>query len=144
MAVEIHNSKKNIKFDCIDTWRGSEEHYDPTNAVYEPELLKNPDYLYNVFLKNTEPVKHIINPIRCESVKASELYDKESLDFILVDAAHDYDNVLLDLQYWYPKLRPGGIIAGDDLPWEGVTRAVSEFFQNDYLTTDNIVWIKQK
>ena len=136
MAVEIINSGKNIKFDCVDNWEDTELQKDIPKDMY--------DGLYETFLKNIEPVKHIINPIRCESVKASELYDKESLDFILVDAAHDYDNVLLDLQYWYPKLRPGGIIAGDDLPWEGVTRAVSEFFQNDYLTTDNIVWIKQK
>ena len=26
MAVEIHNSKKQIKFDCVDTWNGSVEH----------------------------------------------------------------------------------------------------------------------
>ena len=144
MAVEILNSKKNIKFDCIDTWSGSEEHYDPSNAVYEPSLLEDPDYLYNLFLTNTFPVKHIINPIRRQSIQASELYEDESLDFILIDAAHDYDNVLLDLQHWYPKLRAGGIIAGDDLPWPGVKKAVGEFFQNDYITTDNVVWVKQK
>ena len=28
MAVEIINSGKNIKFDCIDHWEGSEEHND--------------------------------------------------------------------------------------------------------------------
>jgi hypothetical protein len=95
MAVEILNSNKNIKFDCIDTWSGSEEHYDPNNNVYEPSLLIDSDYLYNLFLMNTQPVKHIINPIRKPSIQASELYNDNSLDFILIDAAHDYDNVLL-------------------------------------------------
>mgnify|MGYP003349871615 CR=1 FL=1 len=28
MAVEIINSGKNIKFDCVDTWEGSPEHAD--------------------------------------------------------------------------------------------------------------------
>lgn len=144
MAVEILNSNKNILFDCVDTWKGSEEHYDVNNTVYEPGLLIDEDYLYKIFLKNIEPVRHIINPIRSTSTEASTLYEDNSLDFILIDAAHDYENVLLDLQHWYPKLRTGGIIAGDDLPWEGVKQAVDEFFARDYITQDNIVWVKQK
>jgi hypothetical protein len=144
MAVEILNSNKNIKFDCIDTWKGSEEHYDPSNAVYEPGLILDDDYLYNTFCMNTQPVKDIINIVRNTSIEASKLYSDNSLDFILIDAAHDYDNVLIDLQHWYPKLKDGGIIAGDDLPWEGVKLAVDEFFEKDYITSDNVVWVKQK
>ena len=39
MAVEIINSGKRIKFDCVDHWRGSEEHYNndkvDTENLYE-------------------------------------------------------------------------------------------------------------
>ena len=49
MAVEIINSGKRIKFDCIDHWRGSEEHYDNENVDTEN--------LYEKFLENTQPVK---------------------------------------------------------------------------------------
>ena len=44
MAVEIINSGKNIKFDCVDHWLGSEEHRDNKNV--------NVDTLYEDFIKN--------------------------------------------------------------------------------------------
>jgi hypothetical protein len=34
MAVEILNSKKRIKFDCVDTWLGSVEHTDPYSPFF--------------------------------------------------------------------------------------------------------------
>ena len=66
MAVEIINSQKNINFYCIDTWKGSEEHCLDLN-------VKN-DTLYDLFLSNIDPVKHIINPIRAPSVEASNKF----------------------------------------------------------------------
>lgn len=143
MGVEIINSNKKIKFHCVDTWNGSEEHLDENNPSYEP-LLKTPDGLYETFLKNIEPVKSVVNPIRKTSVDASFLFEDNSLDFIMIDAAHDYENVKQDLYHWYPKLRVGGIIAGDDITWPGVNRAVDEFFTSEYINHENVVWLKQK
>ncbi len=37
-----------------------------------------------------------------------------SLDFVYLDARHDRDSVEEDLAVWYPKVRPGGVIAGHD------------------------------
>jgi Methyltransferase domain len=58
-----------------------------------------------------------------------------SLDFVYLDARHDYDSVLADLESWAPKMRPGGILAGDDyfdghVPEGvfGVKSAVQDFF----------------
>ena len=59
MAVEIINSEKNIKFDCIDVWG----YLDTQSDI--PETLF--DNLYEIFLKNIDPVKHIINPIKALS-----------------------------------------------------------------------------
>ena len=39
MAVEIFNSRKNIKFDCVDTWCGSVEHLDPNSFYFHQELI---------------------------------------------------------------------------------------------------------
>jgi len=38
----------------------------------------------------------------------------ESLDFIYVDARHDFLGVYTDLKEWWPKLKRGGIFAGHD------------------------------
>jgi hypothetical protein len=51
LAVEIINSGKNIKLDCIDTWLGSPENIDPNSDHFEP-LLQEVDGLYNKYLSN--------------------------------------------------------------------------------------------
>lgn len=134
MGVEILNSGKNIKFDCVDTWEGSEEHLNPKNVSYEP-LLKIPNGLYNEFLKNINPVKSAINPIRMTSIDASKLYEDNSLDFVFIDGAHDYFNVRKDIEHWYPKVKSGGYIAGDDYVWPPINMAVKEFFDEKQITS---------
>ena len=129
MGVEIANSGKNIKFDAVDTWAGSSD---------EPEHLNDPsvlnDTLYNEFLQNISPVAEYVNPVRMTSVEAASTYADNSLDFVFIDAQHDYDSVHADIVAWWPKVKQGGIIAGHDYnpgPDEngvdyGVGRAVRE------------------
>jgi hypothetical protein len=133
MGVEIINSGKRIKFDCVDTWEGSKEHLDPQNVSYEP-LLKVPNGLYNEFIKNIEPVKSVINPIRMTSIEASKLYKDNSLDFVFIDGAHDYFNVKQDIEHWLPKVK-SGYIAGDDYVWPPINMAVKEIFNEKQITS---------
>ena len=127
MAVEIANSQKEIRFDCVDTWAGSSEHIDPKSPHYRPELT-DPDWLFNEFKTNVKPVLPLINPIRMASLEASTLYADGSLDFVFIDAAHEYEHVLADIKAWMPKIKPSGILAGHDYPMQGVRRAVNEIF----------------
>ena len=108
MCVEIINSGKPIKFDCVDIW---EE-----------------DIRYQDFLRNLQPVTGYFNPIRLPRVEASALYADNSLDFVCIDASHDYEDVKADILSWLPKVKSGGILAGDDFYIEGVNRAVHEVF----------------
>lgn len=39
---------------------------------------------------------------------------ESSVDFVYVDARHDFCGVLADIDGWWPKLKPGGIMAGHD------------------------------
>ena len=132
MAVEIINSGKRIKFDCIDHWKGSEEHCDNENIDTEN--------LYEKFLENIQPVKGVINPVRAESVMASKLYKPNSLDFIFIDASHDERSVREDLTYWMSCLKEDGMIAGDDVDSEGVANAVMWFFDNEKLEIVGRQW----
>ena len=137
MAVEIINSNKNIKFDCVDTWKGSIEHtsYD---VITEEKL-------YDVFLSNIEPVKNIINPIRMTSIEASKLYEDNSLDFVFIDASHEYEDVKEDILAWLPKVKVGGILAGHDYDnFEGVNRAVDEIFDINDLDLSEYCYIYKK
>jgi predicted O-methyltransferase YrrM len=121
MAVIIANSGKRIRFDAVDTWRGS-----PAEAVHMNDPAVIADTLYNEFIANMEPVKSIVNPIRMTSVAAAETYPDASLDFVLIDGSHEYQDVVDDILAWKPKLKPGSVLAGDDYAWPGVQRAVME------------------
>ncbi|MBT3267773.1 class I SAM-dependent methyltransferase [Candidatus Poribacteria bacterium] len=65
-----------------------------------------------------------------------------SLDFVYLDARHDYVSVLQDLELWLPTLRPGAVFAGHDyidavfpkLGEFGVKSAVDGFFARLGLT----------
>ena len=65
----------------------------------------------------------------------AERLPHHSLDFVYLDARHDYDSVMSDLAEWHDRLRPGGVIAGHDYVdgdfvdgLFGVESAVNEFF----------------
>lgn len=140
MAVCISNSNKNIKFDCIDTWQGSEEH------ALQPQFY---DDLYREFLNNISSVSQYIRPLRMASTAAAKIYKDGSLDFVFIDAAHDYDNVKADINAWYPKVKLGGIIAGHDYNSEhfpGTKKAVDEFFtgKNLLMNQSELTWLYYK
>jgi SAM-dependent methyltransferase len=56
--------------------------------------------------------------------------DLSCADIIFIDAAHDYENVKLDIARWWPLVRPGGMLVGHDYnhKWPGVERAVADMF----------------
>ena len=69
------------------------------------------------------------------SVEAAQAVADRSADFAYIDARHDHDSVVEDLEAWWPKIRPGGVIAGHDYvdgTFEdgifGVRSAVDGFF----------------
>lgn len=143
MAVEIINSNKDITFDVIDTWQGSEEHVNPKSPSFEPVLAEK-GTIYPVFEENLKPVIASINPIISTSVDASKRYEDNSLDFVFVDGAHDYKSVSEDIKCWLPKVKENGIIAGDDYDWPGVKQSVNENFMDDLWIHDNNIWIHSK
>ena len=53
----------------------------------------------------------------------------DNLDFVYIDGNHRYDIVMKDIELYYPKVKPGGIIGGHDMFGEclGVVRAVLDY-----------------
>jgi len=134
MAVEIINAESNVKLDCIDVWN-----YFTIGGLHLKNPEKYPENLvYSLFLKNIEPVKHIVTPYRMESVKAASMYENNSLEFVFIDANHEYEAVVADLNAWYPKVKKGGHIAGHDyISDERVKKAVDTFFKNNTATSED-------
>jgi predicted O-methyltransferase YrrM len=140
MATLIANMNKNIKFFCVDTWEGSEEHKNDNDIVNQN--------LFDIFNKNIEPYKEYIQPIRNTSLKAASMFPDEYFDFIFIDAAHDYENVKNDINAWYPKLKKGGTFAGHDFhhTWPGVVQAVTEWSEKNkkYISVEVTSWVHFK
>lgn len=129
MAVEIANSEKNIDFYCVDTWNGSVEH-----ELYGMDTSS----LYETFIQNMNPVKDYFKAIRSESLEAAKQFEDNSLDFVFIDASHEYKDVKDDIISWLPKVKYGGVIAGHDYAkldgtdpdFPGVKLAVHELLTN--------------
>ncbi len=119
MAVEILNSGKSIRFDVVDHFEGSDDF--PADIV--------PDDPRSTFLVHIATVRQAIHDIHeCLSWKAASRYSDDSLDFVFIDASHDRESVGNDLSAWWPKVRPGGILAGHDYDQPGVESAVDDRF----------------
>jgi hypothetical protein len=99
-----------------------------------PSLVK----LYGIDIRYSEKVN--INDSRfdymiVDSVSAASKFPDEYFGFIYIDAGHSYNNVYNDLLSWYPKLKNGGFLVGDDYaimynPTEGeygVVQAIEDF-----------------
>ena len=98
MCVEIANSQKNIKFFTVDHWR--------------PWELR-PDR-YKVFMQNMKPLRKFFKPLKMYSVTAANKFEDNSIDFLFLDGGHDYEDIIKDMSAWYPKVKPGGTVAGHD------------------------------
>ena len=72
----------------------------------------------------------LLREMSCDAVHT---FADNSVDVIYIDADHKYETVLADIRAWYPKVKPGGILCGDDyiegcngIPF-GVIEAVQDF-----------------
>lgn len=89
MALEIKRSGKDVVFDCID-------HADHL-ATFKRNMAQAGLIEY-------------VNPIQMSSQDATELYLDASIFMVFINTKDAQD----DLRRWYPKVRPGGLIAGRD------------------------------
>lgn len=66
------------------------------------------------------------------------------VDFVFVDAGHDTHSVILDIQAWVGKIKPGGRLVGHDWNMKTVRDAVeSMFLPEEIHTEDDHVWWAQ-
>ena len=75
-GVEIINSGKNIRYDIVDHFLGSEN--DPAGNNCKDECVKN-----------IEPVSSVVNLVYLPSVEAAKLYADNSLDYVFLDGDHN-------------------------------------------------------
>ena len=103
---------------------------DPFGYYTEHESDKTSEKMAEVervAMSKLEPFGDRVNLIKDFSVPAANQVADNSLDFVFIDAIHSYEAVTQDLNAWFSKVRPGGLISGHDVSWGGVREAVEEF-----------------
>ena len=139
MAVEIANSNKNIEFYCVDNWRGSIEHKNIEEAN-----------LYKTFVDNMKPLENYYKIIKKNSIDAAAQFEDNSLDFVFIDASHEYEDVKKDINAWLPKVKKNGILAGHDYYvdeydyFPGVKKAVNECLDGVFTSERCFIYTKDR
>jgi hypothetical protein len=104
----------------IDAWQHQANYIDSAN-VNEKQQINN----YNTTLaKLTKKYgKDRISLIRSYSTDAVKFFKNESIDFVFIDARHDYCGCYEDLVNYLPVLKCGGLMAGHDYVLKGGSSA---------------------
>ena len=105
------------RYYAVDLWRNQpeEEHY--IDGANVPDAEQSGIY-YEAknrlarFQAERPGMEVLILPVTGK--EATRLIPDASLDYIYIDARHDYCGVKEDLLMYWPKLREGGIFAGHD------------------------------
>lgn len=119
LATALYNAgKEDVKIYCVDTFEGSTEH----------ASIKLPKDFSSIFKDNLQFFigRNMVIPCqgRSDSEEILNQFKDESVDYIMVDGAHEYDAVEDDIINWWPKLKPTGVMVGDDYALNSVAEAV--------------------
>lgn len=123
MAQQIKESGKDIQFVCVDPWN---------RDVSGLSVKEAGGSFYPQFVSNAEQCgvwnETLIRPLQCTSTVAARMF-RWPVDFVFIDAEHDYSSVRWDISNWLTKIRAGGTIAGHDYTLNADTRrAVDDVF----------------
>lgn len=125
--IKLINPKKLI---LIDAWSVAvmRDNSDLQNSFTQNDFDLLYTHVYNKFVN-----KNNVEIIRKNSKEALESFPDGYFDWIYIDASHNYDDVLNDLELSRLKVKKDGIITGDDYvdakgKWgSDVIRAVDDF-----------------
>ena len=136
MARRAAQHRQDFAVICIDTWLGSAVHWLDTD--YRVQLQCRPGYptLYETFLSNvvSAGLAERIVPLPLSSDQAVLVLEALEITapVIYIDAGHDLEAVRADMERYWKRLRPRGIMVGDDHLdcWPGVVEAFAVFCQD--------------
>jgi len=118
----VNANKENVKIYCVDTFEGSTEHAN----------IKLPKDFSSIFRDNLQYFigRNMVNVCqgRSDEKRILDMFEDNSVDYIMVDGAHEYDAVQDDILNWWPKLKENGTMVGDDYLLNSVATAVKDGF----------------
>ena len=142
LALENATPKE---YHMVDCWKHQDGAYekDPCNLsqrdfdkVYKSVLEKFNSYECE---DGTRPDVTIHRKYSRDAVTS---FPDNYFDWVYIDADHTYKGIKADLGLWWPKVKPGGFLAGHDYhekaSWVQVKKAVDEFLKDNDLKLEFI------
>jgi hypothetical protein len=155
MSELIKENNKPVELHMIDLWGNApNDHFYGKWQEDKNDFLKNEhirvvkevgndlykivQYYFNKFQLCDRNVKFV----RKSSAMAVKDYKDKSIDFLYIDAGHDYGSVKADISLYLPKMKKGSIISGDDycIYFPSVITAVNEIFKNVNVIGERVWW----
>lgn len=101
------------KLYCVDPYKhfNDDVYPDAINNLTQKDF----DQVFESTRRSLERFGDRVEFIRACSADAVKLFADESLDFVYIDGNHDYKFVEEDIRLWYPKVKVGGYLCGDDV-----------------------------
>jgi len=101
-SLVLCTSIPGLHLKCVDSWE-----------PYTPRISQGRQDLY---LARTAArlAPYDVEIIKKTSMDAVRDVPDASLDFVYIDAMHEFDYVIMDLVEWSKKVRAGGIVSGHD------------------------------
>jgi Methyltransferase domain len=131
LAELVVQAQRSIEVVGVDTCRGSgPEGREPVDA-HGPAVRDGDGTFAGTLHRNIVSCgfADVVRLLICDSVSAAALFSDESLQWVHIDASHDYDSVRADIAAWSSKVCSGGWMSGDDFDegwWPGVVGAVND------------------
>jgi len=136
IASGIRDSGRGQLLYSIDTFEGAVTNPTQRKRATEEDVMAE-------FTKNMiEFDNHVIVGDSADSAKQ---FNDNSVDWLFLDANHDYEYASKDIDEWLPKIKPGGIFCGHDYKdgYKGVKQAVDERFSSVEFFKDSIWLIRR-
>jgi hypothetical protein len=93
----------------IDLWAHQDNYVDQANVDTNKHLS-----FYRDTQRRLGPFGGKVTLVRDHSSNAVSRFADNSVDVVYLDARHDYSSVTEDIKLYWPKVKPGGLLAGHD------------------------------
>ena len=138
LGKKLLEQSYNFKLYGVDLFDDSYIHTKEGNSHLSSQMK----YIYDVYNQNLidAGVREVIKDIKGNTWEVASQFEDNSVDFVFIDADHNYESVKKDILSWLPKMKKGGIMSGHDYFNNtcGVKQAVDEIFPNVVIGTNNI------
>ena len=141
----VGNTTKHLLQNCprlnplyvADDWRPITDRRSPETPNVNPAWYSKP--MRPIFDKKVAPYLSRLIILEGESWKMADRIKDGILDFVFIDASHDFNSVVNDIKAWLPKVKKSGLLCGHDIHMSGVREAL-EYLELDYTVVgiDNV------